>query len=80
MAEITFPKVAVRVVKESGLTELFFTSKNPLMNWSTHLKGDVPVESGIYDLKIVPVPVEQPEPASQPSQPEFATTPSQEGE
>lgn len=58
---VTIPNVAIRIVKESGVTEVFVTSKDPLMNWSTHLKGDAPLKSGAYDIIFVPVK-EAPEP------------------
>lgn len=64
-APVTIPGVKVRVHKESGLTELFVTSTEPLMNWSTHLPGDVALESRAYDLTFTPVKEAPPPPPTE---------------
>lgn len=63
--------VHLRVVKEpdSGITEIFVTKRGtPDINFSDHIKGDVDVESGSYDLEFKPASEPETLPIPEPDQ------------
>ena len=42
--------VNLRVIKSNGVTEVFVTKDDPLMNFVMHLDASADLESGVYSL------------------------------